>query len=203
MSQEDEGGRLPRRDSLVTSMRRRGSRSTGFRIVLIGLVAALVMLVAAGASEGSDEAEGATPTDSPDDPIYYVDGARPYEVEGYRTGDEGCVPWSKDRPDFLICGSGVPEGWTPPPEPYYDKQICDAAIKWLDDERARLSDAGFDTNYIAEVYPEIVDSSCLVREPAAGDMTHWTVTFQSAVDASDGVQVPYDPTGGVSWAARA
>lgn len=51
------------------------------------------------------------------EPTYYVDGARPFPgassgktLKPDRQYEEGCVPWSADRPDVLICAP-VPEGW--------------------------------------------------------------------------------------------
>jgi hypothetical protein len=65
-----------------------------------------------------------------DDPVYYVDGARPMgKVDGH-----GCVPYSEERQDLSICGP-LPEDFDPRPKPYLTEEICAAAERWLDEAR--------------------------------------------------------------------
>jgi hypothetical protein len=98
----------------------------------------LLSLVACGrVSEGPGSA---SPSDNP---VYYVDGARPSPGlnEGVELPDseylKGCVPWSKERPDVHICGP-IADSFEPPPPPggYSDyPDVCDAAAR-LFNERA-------------------------------------------------------------------
>jgi hypothetical protein len=124
------------------------------------------------------------------DPQYYVDGARPSALAegGSRGEEEGCVPWSADREDVLICESGVPEGWQPAPIPYFDPEVCDSTIRWLDELAARGDDS----------YPPIIEGSCRVLEDSEG---LWTILFKPTSDAEENIHVPFDPEGRTPWAA--
>lgn len=133
-------------------------------------------------------------------PLYWVDGARPVPIEGLRAEGEGCVQYSANRPDINICGEGVPEGWTPPPKPYFDDRICGAAQRWLAERRAELRAGGASPSEIESKWPPEVAATCQVNETAAG--AAWVITFLNANDHTDGIQVPYDPSGNLEWAAR-
>lgn len=62
------------------------------------------------------------PSPSPEAPVYYVDGATPSpglnEAPDMPSDKylEGCVPWSRDRPDLYVCGP-VADSFTPAPPP--------------------------------------------------------------------------------------
>lgn len=133
-------------------------------------------------------------------PVYWVDGARPTPIPGLRVEGEGCVPYSANRPDISICDEGVPDGWKPPPKPYFDEAICDAAQKWLAEQRAVLEAAGESATEIESEWPPEDASTCQVNETTNG--ATWIVTFLNARDSTDGIQVPYDPNGKVEWAAH-
>ena len=106
-------------------------------------------------------------------PRFWVDGARP--DSGATSGREQdvadrCVPYSADRTDVQVCGE-LPPGWEPPPKPYFDPTVCDAALDWLGDRASPAVDA----------------DSCLVNE---GSGT-WDVVFVR-VDGGGNVHVPFD-----------
>lgn len=90
--------------------------------------------------------------------------------------NDGCTPYSEDRPDLLVCGGDVSANFQPLPIPYFDESICASAFDWL----ASRSEAS------------VVDrSACLVQESNVGP---WLVLFERL--AGEGRQVvPYDPTG--------
>lgn len=128
-------------------------------------------------------------------PVYYVDGARPPDVSisgpvPETAISEYCVPYSAERPDIHICPDDeeLPPGWQPPPAPYFDEAICDAALGWMrtSEEKEYAS---------APVDP----ASCLVAE-SSGDQL-WDVIFARDGDGGN-VHVPYDPTGANPWAAH-
>ena len=105
------------------------------RIFFYAGVAALWLFISAGCGRPSDASSATGPTASPSEPVYYVDGARPSPGlnEGPALPDteyqEGCVPWSKERPDVYICGP-IAESFKPPPPPgdYADyPDVCEAA----------------------------------------------------------------------------
>lgn len=163
-----------------------------FRKLLVGGGIAATVAAASWLSAAAGEAQ------SP--PTYWVDGARPTPIAGLRAEGEGCVQYSADRPDINICDEGVPEGWTPAPKPYFDTGICDAAQKWLAEQRAELEAAGVSPSEIESEWPPEDAATCQVNETATG--AAWIVTFLNANDPTDGIQVPYDPAGNIDWAAK-
>jgi hypothetical protein len=159
-------------------MRERARQRGTIAGVALGAAAAvLVVATLAGADE---------------DPTarYWTDGARPV-VHG-ETAPPECVPYSAERADLSICGD-LPEGWTPPPLPYADPQVCDAAIDWMDRERERMGEGG------DEQWPAVDPDSCMIQQGFNGT---WAVHFTTLADPEDGVVVPFDPTGEVGWAAH-
>jgi hypothetical protein len=82
------------------------AQPNGARIVVVGL-AVLQSLALAGCER--------------DEPIYYVDGARPSPGANSGVATEGqppagCVPWSSERRDVYVCGP-VPDSFEPAPPP--------------------------------------------------------------------------------------
>jgi hypothetical protein len=123
-----------------------------------------------------------------DEPLYYVDGARPpadrpsgpvpeADVDKY------CVPYSPQRPDVHVC-EDLPPGWQPTPKPCFDKAICDTAFEWMTSNP--------DDSFSPKVDPE----SCRVVETS----TTWHVVFVRT-DGKGNVHVPYDPAGRNSYVA--
>ena len=117
------------------------------------------------------------------EPVYFVDGARP--EAGADSGIESevadrCVQYSEERPDVQICGTVAPD-WTPPPEPYFEPNVCQAALEWLAERHS----------------PAVDPESCLVIEGSAT----WDVVFVPA-NGGENVHVPFDPTGTSPWLAH-
>jgi hypothetical protein len=111
-------------------------------------------------------------------PTYFVDGARATgEGEQTSSDHDGCVPYSAERSDVLVCSSDAPSDYAPPPEPYFDAQICDSATSWLKN-RDELRSVDIE--------------SCLVQQTVNGGA--WMVLFKGT-DGGPSVFVPYDPTG--------
>jgi hypothetical protein len=137
---------------------------------------------------GLRSAPGRSTGDTPvEEPIYWVDGARPtMDVSKPHTEDEIeelCVPYSPERPDLHICGD-VPAGWAPAPEPYFDDEICAAALRWIDQN---------------EPHADVDLGGCRVIE-SSGEGT-WNVSVPRS-GGSGNIHVPYDPTGEIPWAAH-
>lgn len=136
----------------------------------IGVVAA-ALIVAAGAWWVGFAGAG--------EPSTYVEGARPSPADT-RSGTQGCVPWSAEREDVSICGE-VPEGYSPPPRPYFDRDICVAAAQWAEESRG--------------VSVEL--DTCLIQETTA---SYWDVVFTS--QGAGNIHVPFDPEGDSGVAAH-
>lgn len=142
----------------------------GCRFVLL---LATSLLAACGESSAMSTAA----SDPSSSPVYYVDGARP--SPGLNTGpalaedeyDKGCVPWSKDRPDVLVCGP-IDGSFVPPPAPgdYTDyPEVCEAAAKLFADQAVDLMTANGLT-----ALPQIDTKTC----GAAGLVNdRWLVKF--------------------------
>lgn len=151
-------------------------------------IGGLILGVAAGASSvfvalTLHSGEDPVTSRAGEEPIYYVDGAHPTadiskpsaETDG---APEGCVPYSADRPDYYVCAD-LPPDWEPPPEPYFDKAICDAAFGWM----SKQEDEEFAT-------AKVDAGSCFVAEGGP----YWDVIFPQ-IDGTGNVHVPFDPTG--------
>lgn len=113
-------------------------------------------------------------------PAYFVDGARPNGdiTSGSGVPKEGCVPYSAEREDVVICGSSVPDDYQPPPLPYFDELKCARAESWIDDQRESMAAGGATEEQVAMAWPHVIPSSCLIDEGApAGKVI---VTFVSA-----------------------
>jgi hypothetical protein len=168
-------------------MRKVKSRRLGALLVGIG-VGTMAVVFAFGAS--SFRAVTSSPRVA-EEPIYYVDGARPHVIDpsssskGIPDMPEGCVQWSANRPDIHICGD-IPAGWTPSPKPYFDKAICDATVNWMK-SNPEFSVAKVDSG------------SCFVAETGDGQL--WDVIFPNT-DGSGNTHVPFDPTGNYPFAAH-
>lgn len=126
-------------------------------------VAILAALVACGGVAGVDDQSSGALESEPDEPVYYVDGARPSPGlnEGVQLSDttyaEGCVPWSESRTDVLVCGP-IDDSYKPPPPPgdYEDyPAVCDAASLIVAHFSKELSAA-----YELKVAPEADVKSC-------------------------------------------
>jgi hypothetical protein len=135
------------------------------RRALVALGVAVLAVVIAVSLAIADEA-----------PRFFLDGARP--DSGATSGSEQdvadrCVPYSADRTDVQICGE-LPPGWEPPPKPYFDSRVCDAALDWLEDRGS----------------PPVDSDSCLVNEGSGA----WHVVFVR-VHGGGNVHVPFDPSG--------
>jgi hypothetical protein len=109
-------------------------------------------------------------------PVYYVDGARPSPDAEDSDDDEGCVPYSEERPDIHICGRGdLPDSWTPAPPPgsYSDyPAVCEAAA-WIFDDRADelMSVYGLST-------PPMIDGQiCGARGLGSEEEGRWRARF--------------------------
>ena len=105
------------------------------RLALRLAAASLLVSLLPACADASSPQSGASGQSG--EPTYYVDGARP--VAGWnegepRTSEEyqaGCVPWSKDRPTFFICGP-IDDDFEPPPAPggYGEYPgVCEAAAQ--------------------------------------------------------------------------
>lgn len=91
---------------------------------------------------------GVRAVSGPDEPKYYVEGARPApdaddQASWVRDGEapEGCVPYSPDRPKDYVCGE-LPPGWEPGPPPgsatdYPD--VCEVAAQVIQAQAEELS----------------------------------------------------------------
>jgi hypothetical protein len=118
-------------------------------------------------------------------PTYFVDGA--VATGGGAQSDtdhSGCVPYSSDRPDVFVCDPNAPSDFVPTPKPYYDENICGAAMQWL-------TTRGHDS--------EVDPSTCLVQESQNGG--NWMILFKGK-DGGISEVVPYDPTGQDTGAAH-
>lgn len=136
-------------------------------LLAIGLVGALGM--------GLSESQSAS-----DDPVYYVDGARPRP--GADSGSEdaissGCVPWSKARPDVFICGP-IPSDFEPAAAPgdYATyTSVCDAGAAIFEGQAENLVVA-----YGLPTAPTIDVKSCGAWGLGSQADQRWTVKFTLA-----------------------
>jgi hypothetical protein len=130
---------------------------------------------------------------SGEQPIYWVDGARP--DPGADSGTTkgvpaGCVPYSEARPDVHICGD-VLEDYSPAPVPYRDPEICSAGLEWLRSTRASMRQGGATDSQVNSAWPLVRKGSCLIQ--GEGDV--WLIRFQRIGGSHGYVSDPYDPSG--------
>ena len=139
---------------------------------------------------------GTTVALSQEEPVYYVEGARPEPTTGFISEDqlrEVCVPYSEDRSETLICGD-LPADFklgesASPGEKF--PGVCEAALKLYEADPATWSADS----------PEIDASSCWViptstsastDDPAAPE---YHVIFDSKGSAAEPVRVSVDING--------
>jgi hypothetical protein len=149
-------------------------QGTGRHLVVGGLMA---LLSAVACGRVSDSASPASPSD---DPIYYVDGARPSpgvnEASPVPQSEyiKGCVPWSEERPDYFVCAP-VEEGFEPAPPPggYADyPEVCDAAAAVFETHAKGLVD-----EYALTSVPQVELSTCGAGGLGSKDENRWLVRF--------------------------
>jgi hypothetical protein len=149
----------------------------------VTLLAPLLLLLAVGCARSPDEGRVAQASESPNDPIYYVDGARPDPNvnDGRELPDveylQGCVQWSSERPDVYICET-VPESYRPAPAPggYADySAVCDAAAQVFAAHAAQLVEIrGLPTLPIIDIM------SCGAAGLGTAQEKRWIVKFALA-----------------------
>lgn len=147
---------------------------------MVTRTASILLLGLAACMRLSDGPIDALPTPSSDEPIYYVDGARPSPGlnEGLELPDseylKGCVPWSKERPDVHICGP-IADSFEPPPPPggYADyPDVCDAAAQIFNERAEEIMLAnGLDTP------PSIDALSCGAAGLGSNEEGRWMTKF--------------------------
>ena len=95
---------------------------------------------------------------------YYTEGARPTRDSGRVYQEtEGCVPYSRSRPDIQVCGT-LPKGYEPPAQPggYEEyRGVCDQAAAQHNRDRASAAQ-DLSPQEAEEQYPAIDISSCFV-----------------------------------------
>lgn len=159
---------------ITGSRQRRWPRGQVSAIIIMPLALMLAALTACGREEATG---GATPSQ---DPAYYVEGATPSPGlnEGVPLPDSeyeaGCVPWSRDREDVLVCGP-ISESFEPPLPPggYEDyPAVCDAAATAIAEEGSDLMAAkGLSTA------PEVDVGSCGAAGLGSAQEARWVVKF--------------------------
>lgn len=149
------------------------------------LTALMVVVVASGlavrAFGAADETSESSPTD---EPIYYVEGARPAPGATDRTvwvkdgeAPPGCVPYSPDRPASYVCGE-PPAGWQPPDPPGTAEdhpEVCATAVEILKAELERLA-----RDLELPATPRIDAAACQaagLRAPDEDDRGRWLARF--------------------------
>jgi hypothetical protein len=143
------------------------AQPNGARIVVVGL--AVLQSLALAACER-------------DEPIYYVDGARPSPGANSGVATEGqppagCVPWSSERRDVYVCGP-VPDSFEPAPPPgdILDyPAVCDigAAIFRKEAEALMVRNA-------LSTLPVIDVASCGAAGLGSAQEGHWMAKFALA-----------------------
>jgi hypothetical protein len=135
---------------------------------------------------------------------YWVDGAIPARNADAGTG-KGCVQYSADRPDVHVCSPDASRDWVPAPAPYYDAEICAAALDWYHASRApgvpafAKLDPRFPVAAEAQRAPAIDPASCLVLEPDGTPERQtlwWSIVFKAKTEPRTNVDFPYDPNAG-------
>ena len=152
-------------------------RQSAGRHLMVGGLIAFLSVVACGCVSRPADPGSHSPSD---DPIYYVDGARP--SPGVNEGSpvpqseyrKGCVPWSEERPDVFVCAP-VEEGFEPAPPPggYGDyPQVCDAAAAIFEAHANDLVD-----EYALPSVPQVELSTCGAGGLGSKDENRWSVKF--------------------------
>lgn len=116
-------------------------------------------------------------------PGYYVEGARPVEgaadfVDNAEGGvPDGCVLWSRDRPDVVVCGEVAP-GWMPPAPPG-DRtaypEVCTTAAEVVAGNAEDLV-----LRYELGAVPKVEPSTCGAAAIGSSADGTWLVTFKLA-----------------------
>lgn len=139
--------------------------------VAVGIASvAMFALVACG--EGGSEsvrASGSSPS-----PEYWVDGARPSPGADGSDDAKGCVPYSEDRTDVMICGA-ISDTFRPAPPPgdYADyPEVCEAAAQVFHERAAEL-----EALYDLSALPRIDLQSCGAAGLGDVQEERWMVKF--------------------------
>jgi hypothetical protein len=137
-------------------------------------MAVLSLISLAACADSADERS--LGTGSAPSPAYFVEGARPSPGAEDSEDDEGCVPYSGQRPDVHICGRGdLPDSWKPAPPPgdYSDyPAACDAAARIVDDRADELMSV-----YELSTPPIIDVQSCGAGGLGSEEEDRWRARF--------------------------
>lgn len=162
-------------------MRRLHAQPNGTPVVVVG-IAFLSLFALTACGRLSDDRSAAAATPSPDEPIYYVDGARPspgvneLEMTGTQYQDL-CVPWSKERPDVYVCGP-VSDSFEPAPPPGGIADypaVCDMAAAIVGERAETL----MITNALSTL-PVIDIASCGAAGLGSAQESRWMAKFALA-----------------------
>jgi hypothetical protein len=115
-------------------------------------------------------------------PIYYVDGAMPSPGAENSDNNEGCVQWSKERPDVWVCAPLPDPSFSPPPPPGdatdYPK-VCAAAADIFNERAAFVMNAN-----ALKALPVIQESTCRAAGVGNSSDGRWIAKFSLETPAT-------------------
>jgi len=141
-------------------------------IVLAAAIAGLSLASCAGRRAADEPGQVDSATSSP---IYYVDGAMPSPGAENSDNNEGCVQWSKDRPDVWVCAPLPDANFSPPPPPGDATdypEVCEVAAQILKQNAKSLMDV-----YALQSLPAIDVSSCRASGIGNAREGRWMAKF--------------------------
>lgn len=151
-------------------------RAALYGAIAIALISAISVWLASAVGARSPDTSP-SPTSEPQ---YYVEGARP--SPGADTGVEpasgaipdGCVPWSNERPDVVVCGA-VPPGWEPPPaagDAVTYPDVCSVAAAVFASQAPALAQ-----RYDLDTVPVLDTATCAAVGVGGSGEGTWRVTY--------------------------
>ncbi len=162
------------------------------RVAILWGAAVVIAGGGAAAVRALGAADAGPGPSSSDQPVYYVEGARPSpgatERATWVTDGEappGCVPYSPERPDAYVCAE-LPPGFEPPPTPGTGEaypEVCAVAARLVEERAERLSWE----RQLLSVF-EIDPEGCVAWGMGPKSEGRWTASFPLVrpVESADG-----------------